>query len=242
MRTRAQPGRARTGTLGVLVGLSGSLLVHALLFNWLLVGTGHAHVRKPVEVGLGADAIVANESFRSLLILIDASDPASTRDEPRQSPSSQGTVRQSAGLRVISYEPIAEPAFDIEADIADDADSVESSGDPGIRARQFGIYLRQIQARVDRAWIKSRAPIDSEVFDCTVTISQSRRGEVREVAMDRCHPSVAWQLSLVRAIERASPLPAPPDAAVFSDSIQMSFQARPFSQDARPDEFETEFQ
>lgn len=56
-------------------------------------------------------------------------------------------------------------------------------------------------------------------------VQQSNRGDVIEVALARCEGDTRWQLSLVHAIERASPLPAPPDPAVFTSSLQLAFQA-----------------
>jgi len=51
------------------------------------------------------------------------------------------------------------------------------------------------------------------------------RGEVQEVTLQRCNDDPTWQVSLVQAIQRASPLSAPPNEDVFSDVITLSFAA-----------------
>ena len=60
-------------------------------------------------------------------------------------------------------------------------------------------------------------------FLCQASIEQDSFGNVREVALDHCNGTPAWQRSLVDAIKSASPLPAPADPAVFSPKIQMAF-------------------
>jgi hypothetical protein len=58
-----------------------------------------------------------------------------------------------------------------------------------------------------------------------VQVTQSKQGEVQEVTVRDCNGSTRWQVSLVHAIERASPLPAPPDPVVFTDSLRLSFRS-----------------
>src|SRR4029077_13915320 len=48
----------------------------------------------------------------------------------------------------------------------------------------------------------------------------------------------AWQLSLVRAIESASPFPAPPDRSVFSPTLTFEMTADAYRQGASADGYE----
>jgi hypothetical protein len=100
----------------------------------------------------------------------------------------------------------------------------EHSGVDRSRAQIYGRYLGQINARIDRAWVRPRAPIGATRFLCQVRIEQDAVGNVREVTLDRCNGSPVWQRSLVDAIKSASPLPAPADPAVFAPEIQMAFR------------------
>jgi hypothetical protein len=45
-------------------------------------------------------------------------------------------------------------------------------------------------------------------------------------------------MSLVRAIQRASPLPAPPTPTVFTNALTLSFEAKAYGPGAREDEYE----
>jgi hypothetical protein len=105
-----------------------------------------------------------------------------------------------------------------------DADSpdTEAVGDAKGRAMLFGRYMGQIKARIERAWVYPADNVSTN-FECTVQIKQSKRGDVLEVAMTRCANSAVWQLSLAKAIQAASPLPAPPDDAVFSELVTLKF-------------------
>ena len=84
--------------------------------------------------------------------------------------------------------------------------------------------MGQIKARIERAW---DYPANSSLksFQCTVQIKQNRKGEVQEVTMTQCINDPAWQLSLAKAIQAASPLSAPPNEKVFTEVITLTFDA-----------------
>jgi hypothetical protein len=240
VRARLRPAADRYGyrrTTGAL-GLAGSLALHLLLIEAALLGEGTSAVRPPREPGLAANAVVSGEETQATLILIEASGFGSDA-EPEESRSSRGTLLQTVRLTVISPEPVPQPAFDIDDPMLDeDAPATESSIDQIGPAKQFGLYLGQIQARIERAWLRPRSPLEGDSFSCRVEVLQSRHGDVREVTLQQCDGDVSWQLSLVHAIERASPLPAPPDAAVFTDLIRLSFRSRPYVPGQSEDGFE----
>ena len=97
-----------------------------------------------------------------------------------------------------------------------------------------GRYLGQITARIDRAWARPRTPIGAGRFLCQVRIEQDPAGNVAEVALERCNGTLPWQLSLVQAIESASPLPAPPDPELFVRALHLSFHAEPIEAAVAP--------
>jgi hypothetical protein len=109
-------------------------------------------------------------------------------------------------------------------DVAPDEAHTAVANDSDSSAQVYGRYLGQINARIDRAWVRPRAPIGATRFLCQVRIEQDAVGNVREVTLDRCNGSPVWQRSLVDAIKSASPLPAPADPAVFASEIQMAFR------------------
>jgi len=120
----------------------------------------------------------------------------------------------------------------------------EAADGPDPNTQLFGRYQGQITARIERLWLRPRTPIPGGSFACRVQVLQDNRGNVREVTPELCTGDAHWQQSLVRAIRSASPLPAPPDPAVFTSTLTLAFTAEPFvpgkSQDGyEPDTPET---
>ena len=106
------------------------------------------------------------------------------------------------------------------------------------RALMFGRYVGQITARIQRAWVRPRTPIASDLFACRVRIVQDRSGNVMEIELARCNGDIRWQTSLVTAIQSASPLPAPPDPGVFSRTLTIEFMTEPFAPGKSAEGFE----
>lgn len=157
--------------------------------------------------------------------------------------TSRGTAAADSALTVISSDPLpaSEPS---DSDRDDQADAAVDAGDPAARARLFGLYAGQIDARIERAWRRPRSPVDdvavaslvdtapdermttkSDRFECRVRIYQGDSGQVSEVELLSCNGTFAWKESLLRAIQAASPLPAPPSPTVFSNVITLTFSA-----------------
>ena len=103
------------------------------------------------------------------------------------------------------------------------------SGDRAGLGAMYGRYLGQIQARVDRAWLRPRTAIGGPIFQCQVQMDQDGTGRVLAVTLLKCNGDTTWQLSLVHAIESASPLPAPPNPAVFVHHVLLTFRAFAYS-------------
>jgi hypothetical protein len=76
----------------------------------------------------------------------------------------------------------------------------------------LGRYIGQITARIQRAWIRPRTPIGSDLFACRVRIIQDRSGGVTEVEL----------------------------AHVFLKSLTVEFTAEPFVPGGRVEGFERE--
>ena len=109
-----------------------------------------------------------------------------------------------------------------------------------IAAALFGRYMGQVTARIERAWIRPRAPVNGREFQCRVRIEQDRLGTVEEVTLQRCNGDTRWQLSVERAIESASPLPAPPDPAVFTRLLTLELSSEAFEPAKSHEGFESE--
>jgi colicin import membrane protein len=83
-------------------------------------------------------------------------------------------------------------------------------------------YVAQIQARVQRAWI--RPPSAREGLTCIVNVTQVPGGEVVGVKVGECNGDDAVRLSIEQAVYRASPLPEPPDPSLFERNLRLEFK------------------
>jgi colicin import membrane protein len=85
-------------------------------------------------------------------------------------------------------------------------------------------YAALIEQKVVRNWTKpatARAGIQ-----CEVKVTQAPGGMVMTVEIDKCNGDAAVQESIKNAVNRSSPLPAPPDARLFQRVIVFVFKPR----------------
>jgi colicin import membrane protein len=74
-------------------------------------------------------------------------------------------------------------------------------------------YYAQLQARMTRAW--NKPPSAGPGTDCRVEVTQAPGGDVLGVRVMQCNGDAAVRQSIENAVYHASPLPAPPDPALF---------------------------
>jgi hypothetical protein len=158
------------------------------------------------------------------VIFLAPTEPArlGTRDEFK------ALARSTSDLTVVVGQPDFE-SFAPRLEFADPTDApageAPTNGDQATRAVLFGRYMGQIDARIERAWTKPATLAGHESFACRVSVLQDAVGNVRAVDLEQCTGDSRWQQSLVRAIQSASPLPAPPDPAVFTPTLRLVFSA-----------------
>jgi hypothetical protein len=233
-RARMVPGR-RWG-----VAVSAALI--CLVLHLLLVGSALWRGRTtqpqlPQKQGVGANATGSEEDAVMTLVLID--DPAvSPANNPRlEEFSSRGrSPRDLLSVRIVSPDSL--PAVQVSA-AGDPAEDVPApASDSAQHAVLVGRYLGQINARIDRAWRRPRSSLGDALFQCSVKISQDRAGTVLEIELQNCTDDAKWQQSLAQAIQSASPLPAPPDPAIFADDLTLSFSAVAYRPGANLQDYE----
>jgi colicin import membrane protein len=79
-----------------------------------------------------------------------------------------------------------------------------------------------IVARITRAWI--RPPSAQPGVTCVVLVSQTPAGEVTAARVESCSVNdAALSESVETAVKRASPLPAPPNPALFEPNLKLIF-------------------
>jgi hypothetical protein len=232
----AAPPRRAGRVVTSLGGVLASLLLHVLLLTPVLMGNPPSKHRALVGLSTGA-----NEQSAMTLVFIDEPKPGIARRVPTDEVTSL-LPPSNALLRPVAVPPVPPPTdIDELEDLQDPENASNEVPEEGPdHSMMVGRYLGQINARIERAWIRPRRPIASGLFACRVRIVQANDGRVQEVEILQCDGDVSWQTSLVRAIQSASPLPAPPDPKVFSRKLTLEFHSIPFLPGTDSEGFEPE--
>src|SRR5881398_3338020 len=80
----------------------------------------------------------------------------------------------------------------------------------------------QIAAKINRAWL--RPPTARAGISCVLNVTQVPGGEVTQVSIGECNGDQAVRESIEAAVYRASPLPPPPDPALFDRNLKINFR------------------
>jgi hypothetical protein len=169
--------------------------------------------------------------------------PAASPLQRLEEVASRGLASSNEAIRIVSPDPT--PAFEVtDSENADDsAEATQSVGDPAVQSILFGRYTGQINARINRSWRRPRSAVTtdgggSDTFRCQARITQDSHGNVKEIELMSCNGNGAWQQSLVDAIQRASPLPAPPSPTVFTRALTLMFEAHTYMSDSPEGDYE----
>lgn len=206
------------------VGVIGALAVHLLLFTAVFrpFNAPSQLAYEPMPFG------AANGSPDGLRITAFLLEGAAAEERPK----SDGALTATLDLSPIHLDTDLARLFDSGAEIVESTAENAARGDPSQAesfARMRGIYFSQVHARVDRVWEKPKdwAPTSTDA-DCMALVLQNTSGAVLEVELAGCPEDFELRESIVRAVFRASPLPAPPDPAVFAQRIRIDFSSSGF--------------
>ena len=83
-------------------------------------------------------------------------------------------------------------------------------------------WVGQIANRIQRAWL--RPPSAKPGIDCVVHVTQVPGGAVTSVKVGECNGDASVRESIESAVMRASPLPPPPDPALFERDLEIRFR------------------
>jgi colicin import membrane protein len=83
-------------------------------------------------------------------------------------------------------------------------------------------YVALLRDRIQNAWI--RPPSARVGVDCVVQVTQVPGGEVTSARVTQCNGDAAVRQSIENAVYRASPLPDPPDPALFQRNFAFEFK------------------
>lgn len=220
---------SRTG--GVVL----TALVHLLISSPFVLGTA-AHKQRTSPDGTGSTAWASRGEQNEAMLLLDLSAMASNEEmqSPLTSPA-ESALTEELKLLLVSSQPSPPPDVTFEEDETESDEANEAAGDPRGSAVLFGKYVGQVAARIERAWMRPRAPIDSGQFDCRAHVTQDRGGNVLAVNLENCSDDPAWRRSLESAILRASPLSAPPEPELFTAALSLDFSADQYQAGVTPD-------
>lgn len=202
--------RVRHRTVSTFLAALASLALHAGLVAPAFWVGGAALRHSPKRENTGEAAL-------QCIVLDDSPKLAVASPAPPDSP-----VLVAIGLSDrLSTLPAASPGLDTSKP----KESEEQSSLGEISGR----YVGQIQARIERAWLRPRTAIGAPIFQCQVQVDQDRAGQVGKVTLLQCNGDDRWRMSLVHAITAASPLPAAPDQALFARHVILEFRAMAYS-------------
>src|SRR2546421_710589 len=89
-------------------------------------------------------------------------------------------------------------------------------------AAALASWESQIAAKITRAWL--RPPTARPGIQCVLNVTQVPGGEVTQVSIGECNGDQAVRESIQAAVYRASPLPPPPDPALFDRNLKIDFK------------------
>jgi hypothetical protein len=223
-----------------LIGLLGTLLLHGLLALPFILDLSLGAPSVPNHSG-GANASVLGSDKDAVMTAIFINETAVRETEAPESPD---LGSPTPNLAVVVFTPDSLPPVKIAlqgGEVRENSATRDATeNDAAQHALLYGRYLGQIQARIERAWMRPRDEIGAPRFSCQVRIEQDRQGAVVAIKLDSCNGGQRWQNSLIGAIRTASPLPAPPDPSAYADRLWLAFGSDGLNPGASPQGFEPE--
>ncbi|MGC8731997.1 MAG: cell envelope integrity protein TolA, partial [Halothiobacillaceae bacterium] len=75
---------------------------------------------------------------------------------------------------------------------------------------------------VERNWLKPPSAMPG--MSCKVRVIQMPGGMVMDVRVEQCTGDELFKRSVINAVEKSSPLPAPPDPSLFERELVFTFK------------------
>lgn len=100
--------------------------------------------------------------------------------------------------------------------------AAEEHADVARSGAALATWQSMIQAKITHAWL--RPPTAKAGINCILNVTQVPGGEVTQVSIGACNGDQAVRDSIEAAVYRASPLPPPPDPALFQRNLEITFK------------------
>jgi colicin import membrane protein len=143
-----------------------------------------------------------------------ASAEADTKRKAEQAAKAKAAAEQKRAAQE-DRERAAREA-ELRARLADE-ETRSSAGFQSLKAS----YVRAIQAHVEQRWYEP--PGVTQGLSCTIYVTQIPGGEVVGMRFGSCNGGAAVRQSIATAVRNASPLPAPPEPALFEREVELVF-------------------
>jgi colicin import membrane protein len=134
---------------------------------------------------------------------------------------------EAAAKKRAADEAAAKKAADEKARVTREAElrrslEAEERGRALQNSDEAARWHAAIVARIQRAWIKPASAQPG--ISCIVSVTQVPGGEVTSVRVESCNGGdAALRESVERAVYSSSPLPSPPDPALFERNLELTF-------------------
>ena len=152
-------------------------------------------------------------------------------DEARRKAEAEAERRRTAEEEARKkQETAARAAQDAKAKAAREADlqrrmaAEEEEGAALARAGVVDEYRAVLVQAIERNWI--RPPSARAGLSCTLYVTQATGGTVTDVKLGACNGDAAVRDSIVNAVYKASPLPAPRDPRAFERRLEIVFEPK----------------
>jgi colicin import membrane protein len=150
----------------------------------------------------------------------EASRKAAADAERKKTAEAQAKAAQEAKARAAQD---AKARAALEADLkrrlaAEEAEGAAAAARPGVKDEYRALLVQAIE----RNWIR---PASARAgLACTLYVNQATGGTVVDVKLGPCNGDEAVRESIVNAVYRASPLPAPSDPRAFERRLEIVFK------------------
>ena len=186
-----------------------SVLLHGLLVVGLVLATLNSH-RAPLPVQpLPIDAVVVDSQ-----VLHAAQRAQSDQEAARARAAAEA---QAAAAKAADERARADREAELRKQLADEEHRSAVESGP-LRDS----YIARLRNKIQSVWIKP--PSASVGLDCLVEVTQIPGGEVTGARVTQCNGDAAARQSIENAVYRASPLPDPPDPALFERNFVFRFK------------------
>ena len=174
--------------------------------------------RRDAEAKRVAEAKRKLEADAKRKAAADAKRKAEAEAEAKRKADAEAEAKRKATAEAEDRRIKAEREAELQRPLSDEEDRRNASRLAGLGAQ----WAQAIQARVQRAWI--RPPSAKAGLDCLVIVTQVPGGTVVRAEVRSCNGDEAVKQSIEAAVFRASPLPPPPDPALFERTLELRFR------------------